>query len=257
MPSSLIDALARHREDVGLPCPLADLRTLAQVLDAVPDPRRVRGRRYRIGSLLALCLVAVLGGARSVTAIARFAADGSSELRERLSLTSTTPNTTTLGRLLARLDGDALDDAVGAWLGRYATDPVDEPGDTLRGLAVDGKAVRGSSRTTDHTPSTPLPCELISPGTHFRPSTYSDEVPLCLDAMRCVAVLLSAGRWTHVFVETRNLVHVGPRLLCSWHWSSVPSPALRASMLMPSACEGSNIAMLTRCSTTPLSLGLS
>jgi hypothetical protein len=34
--------------------------------------------------------------------------------------------------------------AIGAWLGRYATDPVEEPGETVRGLSVDGKAVRGS-----------------------------------------------------------------------------------------------------------------
>ncbi|MFC9537804.1 ISAs1 family transposase [Streptomyces sp. NPDC056975] len=118
------------------------------MLDEVLDLRRVRGRRYRIGSLLALCLVAVLGGAKSVTALARFATDNSPELRECLRFTSTTPNTTTLGRLLARLDGNALDDAIGAWLGRYATDPVHEPGDPLRALAVDGKAVRGSRTDT-------------------------------------------------------------------------------------------------------------
>ncbi|MEV0638963.1 dihydrofolate reductase family protein [Streptomyces sp. NPDC050619] len=70
LPPSLIDVLACHREDVDLPCLPADLRTLAQVLDEVPDPRRVR--RYRIGSLLALCLVAVLGGAKPVTVIARW-----------------------------------------------------------------------------------------------------------------------------------------------------------------------------------------
>ncbi|WP_406190421.1 ISAs1 family transposase [Streptomyces sp. NBC_01017] len=33
---------------------------------------------------------------------------------------------------------------MGARLARYATDPVDEDGDTLAGLAVDGQAVRGS-----------------------------------------------------------------------------------------------------------------
>ncbi|MFF3468118.1 ISAs1 family transposase [Streptomyces sp. NPDC002619] len=53
-----------------------------------------------------------------------------------------------MGRLLARLDGDTVDDAVGAWLARRATDPVDEP-DRLTGLAVDGKTVRGS-RTDGH-----------------------------------------------------------------------------------------------------------
>ncbi|MEU0213374.1 ISAs1 family transposase [Streptomyces canus] len=115
MSSSLIGALARHREDVDLSCPPAELpglRTLAEVLEQVPDPRRIRGRRYRIGSLLALCLVGVLSGAKSVTAIARFAADSNADLRTLLGLTRATPNTTTLGRLLARLDGNALDDAL-------------------------------------------------------------------------------------------------------------------------------------------------
>ncbi|GGR03011.1 transposase family protein [Streptomyces aurantiogriseus] len=79
----------------------------------------------------ALCLVAVLSGATSLAAIARFAADTDSDLRGQLGLTSGIPNVSTLGRLPARLDGDALDDAVGAWLARYAADPVDEPGGTL------------------------------------------------------------------------------------------------------------------------------
>ena len=98
------------------------------VLGRIPDLRRVRGRRYRLGSLLALCLIVVLGGATSLAAIARFAADTDSGLREQLGLTSSPPNASTLGRLLARLDGDALDDVLGAWLARYTADSVDEPG---------------------------------------------------------------------------------------------------------------------------------
>ncbi len=120
------------------------LTSLAEVLGRIPDPRRVRGRRYRLNSLLALCLVAVLGGATPLAAIARFAADTHPGLREQLELASSTPNASTLGRLLARLNGDALDDAEGAWLARYAAAPVDEGGDTLAGLAVDGQPVRGS-----------------------------------------------------------------------------------------------------------------
>lgn len=45
-------------------------------------------------------------------------------LDEQLGLASSAPNAATLGRLLARLDGDALDAAVGAWLARYSADPV-------------------------------------------------------------------------------------------------------------------------------------
>ncbi|WP_431964880.1 ISAs1 family transposase [Actinacidiphila sp. bgisy160] len=146
MPSSVINVLARHCEDATVPCSSVeprDLAALAEVLAAVPDPRRARGRRYLIGTLLALCLVAVLGGARSLAQIARYATTASEEVRAELGLQHATPDASTLGRLLARIDGDALDDAVGAWLARHAADPVREDG-VLVGLAVDGKSVRGS-----------------------------------------------------------------------------------------------------------------
>lgn len=146
MSSSLIGVLQRHCGDVGLSCPpveLPALASLSKVLDRVPDPRRVRGRRYRLGSMLALCLLAVLGGATTLAGIARFAVDATPEVRERIGL-DRLPRATTLGRLLSRLDGDALDDAVGAWLARYSRDPVQDEGPALVGLAIDGKAVRGS-----------------------------------------------------------------------------------------------------------------
>ncbi|MFE2053936.1 transposase family protein [Streptomyces sp. NPDC059459] len=57
------------------------MAALAEVLAAVPDPRRVCGRRYRIGTLLALCLVAVLGGARSLARISRYATNAGDEVR--------------------------------------------------------------------------------------------------------------------------------------------------------------------------------
>jgi Transposase len=152
VPSSLIDVLQRHREDADLlhlSAELPELAALSEVLDRLPDPRRVRGRRYRLGSLLALCLLAVLGGATTLAGIARYAIDTSPEARARIGLRRP-PRATTLGRLLSRLDGDALDDAVGAWLARHASDPADESAVELVGVAVDGKAVRGS-RTGEKT----------------------------------------------------------------------------------------------------------
>lgn len=74
VPSSPIDVLTHHREHVTFTNLITnpdDLPALVEVLDALPDPRSRRGRRYRLGSLLALSLVAVLGGATSLAAITR------------------------------------------------------------------------------------------------------------------------------------------------------------------------------------------
>ncbi|MET9913852.1 transposase family protein, partial [Streptomyces sp. NPDC006476] len=96
VPSSLIGVLQRHCQGIDSACPDPEpqqFTSLAETLSRIPDPCRVRGRRYHLGSLLALCLVA----------------DTDSSLREQLGLAASTPNASTLGRLLARLDGDALD----------------------------------------------------------------------------------------------------------------------------------------------------
>ncbi|GAA3468696.1 hypothetical protein GCM10018965_032530 [Nonomuraea roseola] len=107
VPSSPIDVLARHLEHVTVADLLTDpldLPTLAEVLDAVPDPRSRRGRRYRLGPLLALSLLAVLGGATSLTKITRLIAGYDPDLRALAGLPGTLRlAASTLGRLLARL----------------------------------------------------------------------------------------------------------------------------------------------------------
>src|SRR4051794_41806291 len=47
---------------------------LLQALSAVPDPRRRRGRRYSLQSILLIAVSAVLAGARSYAAIGDWAA---------------------------------------------------------------------------------------------------------------------------------------------------------------------------------------
>ncbi|MGW4825221.1 transposase family protein [Streptomyces sp. NPDC004227] len=49
--------------------PLVDATGLRPFLDAVPDPRDRRGRRYPLSALLAAAAAAVSAGARSLAAI--------------------------------------------------------------------------------------------------------------------------------------------------------------------------------------------
>ncbi|MEU8927378.1 hypothetical protein AB0D10_41765 [Kitasatospora sp. NPDC048545] len=51
------------------------------------------------------------------------------------------PAEATVRRLLARIDGDALDQAVGGWLADRRPE-----GSGLRGLSVDGKSLRGAAK---------------------------------------------------------------------------------------------------------------
>ncbi|MEO3830420.1 ISAs1 family transposase, partial [Actinomadura sp. B10D3] len=136
-------------EGVVLPCPATDLPglpALVEVLDRIPDPRRRRGRRYRLGPVLALCLVAVLSGATSLAKIGRIAAELDAGVLTDLGLPAARPAVTTLGRLLARLDGDAFDEAIGAYLTALAHDPEAGNDAGPEAVAVDGKTLRGSRR---------------------------------------------------------------------------------------------------------------
>jgi hypothetical protein len=106
MPSFLISMLARRRARMpgGLLDDATALVSLAEVLDAIPDPRRCRGRRYRLGPLLVLCLVlclvAVLAGAADWAGITRFAAGLDPATRARIGLARGIPRATTVARLL-------------------------------------------------------------------------------------------------------------------------------------------------------------
>ncbi|MEU6201628.1 hypothetical protein [Streptomyces sp. NPDC047061] len=93
-------------------------------------------------------------GARSLAAIGewitdapRWAVDALGFAPDPLTGQVVVPHPATVRRLLARLDGDALDAAIGAFLSAR-TARAREP-DTLWPIAVDGKTVRGSrTRTT-------------------------------------------------------------------------------------------------------------
>lgn len=115
----------------------------------LPDPRDRRGRRHTLASVLAVSAAAVAAGARSVTAIAEWATDAPWPILTALGVRCDpltrrchVPGEATIRRVLARVDGDAVDAAVGAWLADRL-----RPLGHRRVLAVDGKRLRGSARS--------------------------------------------------------------------------------------------------------------
>jgi hypothetical protein len=123
--------------------PQAD--TLWEVLLALPDPRQRRGRRHSKSSLLALAICAVLGGARSLTAIAEATERLPQRLLKRLGCRFEprrgryeVPSEATFRRFLKALDPRSLEAALSGWFHRVGVaDAV---------LALDGKTLRGARR---------------------------------------------------------------------------------------------------------------
>jgi predicted transposase YbfD/YdcC len=93
-----------------------------------------------------MAAAAVLTGARSITAIAEWAADAPQPVRAALGARRDAPDRwvvpaeATIRRTLARVDPDLLAAVIGAWLADR-----DRPGQRRRAVAVDGKTLRGAN----------------------------------------------------------------------------------------------------------------
>jgi predicted transposase YbfD/YdcC len=143
-PSVLIPAL-EGVEAPSAPLSAADSIRLLQALQAVPDPRRARGRRHHLQSVLMLALQAVMAGASSWVAIAQWAVTAP----QALAVCGAPPSAATFRRVLGAIDITALEAALTRWTtGRRATLMRSQPGQTRAEqravLAVDGKTLRGS-----------------------------------------------------------------------------------------------------------------
>src|SRR5262249_55587804 len=118
----------------GMPGP-----SLLEALASVPDPRDPRGRIHPLTAVLALTVVAVLAGMRSLTAIAQFGRDHGTPLAHALGFTrGKTPAKSCRSELSRALDVAARGRAVGGWLqARLA--------DGWQAVALDGKTLKGSA----------------------------------------------------------------------------------------------------------------
>lgn len=125
-----------------LPLNTLQRRSLLEVLRRAPDPRAAN-TRFRIGPVLSLVALALLGGARQISEIARFASRLTPKQRAELRLPIKkgtrryyeVPTYSVFYEVLTRMDPEAFATILSEWLGKQAG--------TLPGvLALDGKMIR-------------------------------------------------------------------------------------------------------------------
>lgn len=117
--------------------------SLAAAFAEVADPRRAKSVVYPLRAILAMTVAALLAQCQSVLAVAEWGGDQAPDLLTALGFpTAKTPCQSTLQRLFAKLDGDALGRALTTAFAPLAVVP---PGE-LQGVAIDGKAQRGRLR---------------------------------------------------------------------------------------------------------------
>ena len=177
--------------------------TLVDVLKQVPDPRKRKGRRHRWLTLLCLIVAAVASAEHTPRAIARWIQEHREELFAVLPPSvSRLPSDATVRRALARLSVVVLEQALTAFQ-PPTTPPAEAPApppNTLQGVAIDGKAIRGVGRSGH-------PCHLVSLVQHDDARVLGQvAVALKRDERSAVPALL-AGRDLTDKVVTLDALH--------------------------------------------------
>lgn len=117
-------------------------RSLTAAFARVPDPRRLASTTYALPAILTLAVAAILAPQVSVLAIAEWGERQTPELLQALGFADgRSPCQSTLQRLFAKLDGQALSRTLGAHFAPVAVALPAQAGS--QGVAIDGKAQRG------------------------------------------------------------------------------------------------------------------
>src|SRR5437588_9429764 len=139
----------------------AALQSLAEVFEAVPDPRGAHGLRYDLPFLLTCLVAALLCNCDGSEAVAEWCRDHVILLRDvfgpRLFLT---PSGSLYRWLLPQLDACAIERVLGSWVQATTTAEASEP------LALDGKTVRGARSGEQTAP------HLLAFSTHHSQETF-------------------------------------------------------------------------------------
>ena len=116
----------------------AQMRTLPDFFNDIPDPRRAQGRRHRLPVVLAIAAGAILCGMRGYKAIAGWAEDLGKQARERFGCRREggrylVPSESIIRDVLVRVDPVLLDRALQQWNAAFGKDD--------HSLAIDGKTM--------------------------------------------------------------------------------------------------------------------
>lgn len=141
--------------EIGADVGVAAVGRLVEMLGRVPDPRKPRGVRHRVGSVLAVTVFAALAGAGNFREAGDRAVDLPQKLlalagcrRHLLTGCYVVPSESTIRRVAHEIDADAADAQVCRWLREQAAAAAlarGADGDQgLVGVAVDGKTVRNT-----------------------------------------------------------------------------------------------------------------
>jgi len=164
------EALGAHEKQIAGPCPFraASLGSLLDQFKQLKDKRKGHGLHHRQPFVLACGAVAVLMGAAGYQAIEdacrkftkrQLRALGCRRNREG---EYKAPSDSTFFRVLSKVDTQAFDRIIGAWL-------LEQEISEVARLAVDGKVLRGSARTDGK------PLQLLSVVTHRLRLTLAQE----------------------------------------------------------------------------------
>ena len=127
-------------------------KELLDYLDHIPDPRHARGIRHSFTSVLAMAACGILSGKHDYIEIAEWVASLTPDILKRLGSrrdpntgTYTPPSEPTIRRTLQAVDGNQVD----YWMHRWIISNVDSD---ATGIAIDGKALKGSKHYRDGKP---------------------------------------------------------------------------------------------------------
>jgi hypothetical protein len=118
---------------------------LVELFAELPDPRKPRGVRHKLASIMTCALAAVLSGAHSYAAIGQWAKESPDAL-SRLGVRGA-PEASTFRRVLSRLDADWFDALAGLWT-RARRQRLG--GRTV--ISFDGKTIRGAKTRSARAP---------------------------------------------------------------------------------------------------------